>query len=477
MKTAIWWIRRDLRLQDNQALSLALSSAQQVIPVFIIDPRLLHSSRRSEKRLAFLFNSLHSLDSTLKAWGSYLVVRQGAPAHQLASLLAETGAEEIFAEEDYSPFAARRDSNINTSLPIVLTPGLTVHHPSEVIKSDGSPYTIFTPFSRAWLNLHQPISSDILPTPQHIQTPAGIFSQTLPAIPAASTASPFPASADAAQMRLDSFMENSKSGIYAYKAVRNRPDLEGTSGLSPYFRFGLISARQAAAAAFSALQEAPDAGSAASAQTWINELIWREFYQAILFHYPFVLKRSFREEFQYIRWQNNQNDFDAWCSGVTGYPIIDAAMRQLQKTGWMHNRTRMITASFLTKDLLIDWRWGEKWFMQHLIDGDPAANNGGWQWTAGTGTDAAPYFRIFNPILQSQKFDPHGIYIRRFVPELQSVPDEFIHEPWKMSQTTQRKVGCLIGVDYPEPIIDHHLARARTLNAYSRAKDYPTRSK
>jgi deoxyribodipyrimidine photo-lyase len=243
-------------------------------------------------------------------------------------------------------------------------------------------------------------------------------------------------------------------------------DLAGTSGLSPYLRFGMVSARQVVAAARRAEAQARDGAARRSAEAWLNELVWREFYIAILYHFPHVRQAAFRPQLRNVPWVNNPEDFAAWAQGLTGYPVVDAAMRQLLHTGWMHNRARMITASFLTKDLLVDWRWGERHFMQHLIDGDPAANNGGWQWTAGTGTDAAPYFRIFNPVLQSMKFDPDGAFIRRFVPELVNVPYEYIHTPWKMPLDLQKQLGCLIGRDYPAPIVDHRLARERILMAY-----------
>jgi deoxyribodipyrimidine photo-lyase len=226
----------------------------------------------------------------------------------------------------------------------------------------------------------------------------------------------------------------------------------------------MISPAQVVSAAIHAIQAAQDDQSQKGAETWLNELIWREFYIHILFHYPHVRDENFR--LQHVRWENNRENYAAWCEGLTGYPVVDAAMRQLVETGWMHNRSRMIVASFLTKDLLIDWRWGERFFMQHLIDGDPAANNGGWQWTAGTGTDAAPYFRIFNPVSQSQKHDPNGLHIRRWLPELEAVPNEYIHEPWKMPEEVQLASGCIIGVDYPPPIVDHAVAKERTLRAY-----------
>ena len=227
--------------------------------------------------------------------------------------------------------------------------------------------------------------------------------------------------------------------------------------------------RQAVVFATQAIALAPDSPNRKSAETWLNELVWREFYLSILYHYPHVRQRNFRSQYDAICWENDPEAFEAWCRGRTGYPIVDAAMRQLLQSGWMHNRARMIVASFLVKDLLIDWRWGERWFMQHLVDGDPAANNGGWQWTAGTGTDAAPYFRIFNPILQSKKFDPHGIYIRRWLPQLAAVPDKFVHEPWRMTAEIQKQAKCRIGHDYPHPIVDHAAARKRTVAAYKRA--------
>jgi deoxyribodipyrimidine photo-lyase len=226
----------------------------------------------------------------------------------------------------------------------------------------------------------------------------------------------------------------------------------------------MLSPQQAVSAAAHAIRSAQDDISRKGAETWLNELIWREFYMHILFHFPHVRRENFR--LGHVRWQDNTTDFAAWCEGCTGYPIVDAAMRQLVETGWMHNRSRMIVACFLTKDLLISWRWGERFFMQHLIDGDPAANNGGWQWTAGTGTDAAPYFRIFNPVSQSLKHDPNGTYIRRWLPELHAVPDEYVHEPWKMPAEVQRATGCVIGADYPHPIVDHAAAKERTLRAY-----------
>jgi deoxyribodipyrimidine photo-lyase len=232
----------------------------------------------------------------------------------------------------------------------------------------------------------------------------------------------------------------------------------------------MISARQACVAAYQATEGALDDAAREEATSWLNELIWREFYAAILYHYPEVLQQSFRSNLRSVEWDDDESGFQAWCNGGTGYPIVDAAMRQLVSTGWMHNRARMVVASFLVKDLLIDWRWGEEFFMQHLVDGDPAANNGGWQWTAGTGTDAAPYFRIFNPTSQGEKHDPEGAYVRSWLPELADVPTKYVHTPWEMDRGMQRETGCVLDQDYPSPIIDHRQARERTLTAYRAAR-------
>lgn len=462
MKRAIWWVRRDLRLIDNQALICAQEQAEEVIPAFIFDPRLLNSAYAGEKRLAFLFQGLRSLDDRLRQRGSYLVLRRGDPAEELQQLISETGAEAIFAEPDVSPFARRRDGEISRKMNLIWCGSPAVRAPGTVIKPDGEPYTVFTPFSRAWRALPGISSEATFKAPEFIHTPDGISSAPIPDSRGATVLSRFPAGEEEAQRRLDWFVNGGY--IYQYASGRDRQDLAGTSQLSPYLRFGMLSPRQAVSAAMKAIQAATDAAERKGAETWLNELIWREFYIHILYHFPQVRRRNFR--LQNVRWENKPDLFSAWCAGRTGYPVVDAAMRQLVESGWMHNRSRMIVASFLTKDLLIDWRWGEKFFMQHLIDGDPAANNGGWQWTAGTGTDAAPYFRIFNPVSQSMKHDPEGTYIRRWLPELRDVPDEFIHEPWKMPADVQRTAGCIIGLNYPSPIVDHALAKERALEAY-----------
>lgn len=464
MKRAIWWIRRDLRLTDNQALQNALEQAEEVIPVFILDPKLLASPYAGEKRLAFMLEGLRSLDANLRRLGSYLVLRRGDPKIALEQLFRESRSEAIFAEPDYSPYAIRRDRRISSQLPVSWCGSPAVHVPGSVLKPDGEPYTVFTPFSRAWKALPGLQAAPMFSEPGNLRTPEGISSLAIPESPRLPASVPFKAGEAEAHRRLEQFVGG--KGIYHYASGRDRQDLEGTSQLSPYLRFGMLSPRRAVSAALNALQAAKDAQERKGAETWLNELIWREFYIHILYHFPHVRQRNFR--MQHVRWENDPQHFAAWAEGRTGYPVVDAAMRQLVESGWMHNRSRMIVASFLTKDLLIDWRWGERFFMQHLIDGDPAANNGGWQWTAGTGTDAAPYFRIFNPTSQSLKHDPDGVYIRRWLPELRRVPGANIHEPWKMPPDDQRAAGCVIGVDYPAPIVDHAAAKERTLRAYQK---------
>jgi deoxyribodipyrimidine photo-lyase len=342
-----------------------------------------------------------------------------------------------------------------------------------VLKDDGTPYTVFTPFSKRWLSLPLPQEADLLPVPEGLATPEGLPSLPIPEEPELPASVPFPAGEAEAQLRLARFTASPDAGITRYREQRNRPDLDGTSQLSPYLRFGMVSARQAVVAARAERVAAATSDACYGADTWLSELIWREFYVSILHHFPHVRAGNFQRQYDALVWEEDEEGFAAWRQGQTGYPIVDAAMRQLAKTGWMHNRTRMIAASFLVKDLLIDWRRGERWFMQRLVDGDPAANNGGWQWTAGTGTDAAPYFRIFNPVAQGKKFDPEGAYVRRWVPELARVPVESIHEPWRTDPVEQHRAGCVIGQDYPAPIVDHTMARERTLAAYAEARAGP----
>ncbi len=385
--------------------------------------------------------------------GSDLVLRQGDPIIEIQRLFRETGALTVFAEEDYSPYAHLRDKAISQLVPLKLVPGLTVHHPNAVLKEDGSPYTIFTPFSRKWKSL---------PEFTLAAKPGGRFDERAVSIPSVllpkdDPVHGFPVGEEEAEIRFQTFLEMRLEG---YADNRDRMDLEGTSELSPYIRFGMISPSRLTAEIRAIIREYP---AMKSAQTWLNELIWREFYQSVLFNFPNVRSESFNEKYRRVPWRSSPQDLQNWKDGLTGYPVVDAAMRQLKSTGWMHNRARMITASFLTKDLLINWQEGEKWFMENLVDGDLASNNGGWQWSAGTGTDAAPYFRIFNPVLQGKKFDPHGEYIRKWVPELRSVPDAWIHEPWLLPESEELNTGVKVGKTYPHPIVDHRMVKDRAL--------------
>ena len=410
MGHALWWIRRDLRLSDNPALQAALAGGRTVIPLYILDPHQVQFP--AAKRQAFLFASLRRLDADLRARGSRLVIREGNALDVLQGMAAETQAEAIVAQESYSPYARQRDAAVADVLPLKLVAGLTVHHPTWVVKDDGRPYTVFTPFSRAWKMRPLPGAPDLLAAPTRLgPVPPGLGSDKLPE---ANPPLAFPPGEQEAQRRLLSFVEGEPAPIHAYDGERDRMDHPGTSALSPYLRFGMLSARQAVVAALSL--PLPDGRGAA-------DLAQRADLARVLHAHPVPLSRCAAPEPSApacgaLPGTNDAGAFAAWCAGRTGFPIVDAAMRQLAQTGWMHNRARMIVASFLVKDLLVDWRWGERWFMQHLVDGDPAANNGGWQWTAGTGTDAAPYFRIFNPVLQGQKFDPQGAYVRRWLPEL-----------------------------------------------------------
>ncbi|MGW8224470.1 MAG: cryptochrome/photolyase family protein [Anaerolineales bacterium] len=470
MSTSIWWIRRDLRLTDNQALSRAISSARSVIPVFVLDQKLTNSPFTGSKRLSFLFNSLAELDADLKKKGSRLVIRRGDPAEVLAGIVKESGAKQIFAEADFSPYALSRDERVAGQLPLELVAGPCLSHPESLLNREGKPYKVFTPYMRNWKARYHLQSNHILPAPKSISTPPEIQSQNLPIHNGPDEAALFKPGERAAQERLDAFVNSPGQGIFQYAELRNRMADSGTAQISAYLRFGVLSTRQCVFAAQQAMDRAPDEESRKSADVWLNELIWREFYIAILYHFPDVLKQSFREDLRTLAWRNDGDEFSTWCEGQTGYPIVDAAMRQLLETGWMHNRGRMIVASFLVKDLVIDWRWGEKFFMQHLVDGDPAANNGGWQWTAGTGTDAAPYFRVFNPILQGKKFDPRGDFIRQWIPELSEVPQKYIHTPWLMPDDIQKRSNCLVGRDYPQPLVEHGFARERILDVYNQAK-------
>ncbi|MCZ7545167.1 MAG: DNA photolyase family protein [Anaerolineae bacterium] len=470
-RPVIHWFRRDLRLTDNLALAAALETGAPVIPLFIFDPAILHSKRVGAPRVAFMRSALASLDASLRRHGSALLVRHGDPRRVLPALVEATGAQGLYFNRDYSPFARRRDAEVARALPIPTHSfdDMLLVPPGEATKSDGDPYTVFTAFQRKWLTIPKPCP--VAPASQSgaFDRLASVDSPGLPTLAdlGFDTAIETPdASEDSAHQLLARFLSGP---IYEYDSGRNRlgadPDRDPTPGssfLSPYFRFGILSIREAYEAAQAAHGQAGDARARKAVETWISELAWREFYTHILFHFPQVKTGNFRRAYDSVPWRRAPADLQAWQEGRTGYPVVDAAMRQLAQTGWMPNRARMIVASFLTKDLLIDWREGELHFMQHLIDGDLAANNGGWQWAAGTGTDAQPYFRIFNPILQGQRFDPEGVYIRRWVPELGDVPATQVHTPWASGH---------LPAGYPPPVVAHAFARERALAAFAAARE------
>jgi deoxyribodipyrimidine photo-lyase len=465
MARAIVWFRRDLRLADNPALSAAIETGE-LIPAFVIDPVLMKSDRVGLKRLAWLQANLRALDRSLRERGSMLIVRHGDPAVELQQLARETQADWVYFNLDLTPHARRRDRQValeleRNGLTVETFDDITIHHPEDMVTLTGRPYQVFTAFKRAWLAQPKPSPADIaaipakLPLPNSVSTGPIDFADEVIDLP--------PAGESAALDRLNGFLEEL---IFDYAAGRNMLDRSGTSFLSPYLRFGALSIRQAYWGAIAAIELATDADAKAGAASWLNELIWREFYMALIYHWPHTIDQSLREPYRSFEWLDDDEAFEAWRTGRTGYPIVDAAMRCLNATGWLHNRARMIVASFLTKDLLIDWRKGERYFMQQLIDGDTASNVGGWQWAASVGVDAQPFFRVFNPMLQSQRFDPNGQFIRAWLPELAHVPDQFIHEPWKMSTSDQQQSQCLIDRDYPAPIIDHRFARDRALRHY-----------
>jgi deoxyribodipyrimidine photo-lyase len=463
VSVAIWWVRRDLRLADNPALHAA-AGVGAVLPVFVIDSAVMEGRhhRNAEARRAFLAGGLRALDADLARHGLRLHVARGRPPEVLRELLQRTGAQAVFAEQDFTPGARARDAAVARELPLRLMPGLCVHHPAQVLSAAQAPYTVFTPFYRAWRALPPPDAGICLPVPT--LRPVAAFAAVEPEVPAASPLM-VPGEAEA-RRRLQRFVAD---GLHRYHLHRDLLAIDGTSTLSPYLRFGMLSPRVAAVAALAAMHARPD--DARGAETWLKELAWREFYIGVLHHFPQVTRMAFNPRLRAIGWRDAPADLAAWQQGQTGYPIVDACMRQLRATGWMHNRGRMIVASFLCKDLLIDWRRGEQWFMQHLLDGDIAANNGGWQWTAGVGTDAAPYFRIFNPVLQGEKFDPDGDFVRRWVPELAALAAGDIHRPWELPPLAREAAGLSGDGCYPAPLVDRAIVKARTLAAYRAARE------
>ncbi len=479
MTTAIWWIRRDLRLTDSGALAAALSEHDSVLPLFILDDRLLNSPTVAPSRIRLLYHGLVSLDRNLNELGSGLVVREGAPERILHELVADHGISSIYAERSYTPFAKKRDADIEAVLPLQLTDGLTGLPFGTVLKEDQTPYRVFSAYAKRWKEQWQKSAPAQHARPASMPKPdidfdkLNLLHERLANIGDGATEESASAPVTAGESTVNDILEAftaEDGGVYRYDSLRDVPASIGTSGLSAYIRFGMISAADVVRAAFDAIERASDIEAKRSAERWLDEIIWREFYVDVMHHFPKTRRQNFNSDFDHLTWQNNEAEFAAWTRGKTGYPLVDAGMRQLAQSGWMHNRVRMVTASFLVKHLLVDWRWGERWFMQMLADGEPASNVGGWQWVAGAGVNAAPFFRIFNPTTQAKKYDASGDYIRRWVTELIGLPDEYIHQPWLTPESLQKECGCVIGKDYPAPIVDHKWARERALDAYEQMR-------
>jgi len=454
--TVIHWFRRDLRVEDNTALSRAARDADRVVPVFLLDDHFLRDPCVGPARFRFLRESLEDLERRLPSIGGRLVVRQGPAARALPALLAETGAAAVYANAEIGPYPQRRDREAAEAVEAAgakfrLFPDELLVAPDRLATDAGDPYTVYTPFSKKWLAAEK---QDPIAAPAALATPplSGVPLARVRAWSALGPDAGSPTGGEGqARELLDRFFAASAA---RYAEDRDRPDRAGTSRLSPHLHFGTISARTVRASAEAAWKAARPR-EREHVSKFVLELAWREFYHHVLFHFPRVAGESFRPEFDRMEWKDDPAAFEAWKLGRTGYPLVDAAMRELSTTHWMHNRARMIAASFLTKDLHVHWRHGETWFEHELADADLASNNGGWQWAAGSGTDAAPYFRIFHPVLQSKRFDPEGLYIRRFVPELARVPAAKVHEPWTLTREEQKAAGCRIGTDYPAPIVEH----------------------
>jgi deoxyribodipyrimidine photo-lyase len=428
-KTTIFWFRRDLRLEDNCGLYHALKGKGNVIPVFIFDTDILNRlASPGDVRVEFIYRQIVSLKSALEAYGSSLMVLYGQPLDIFTSLLRDYTIEALYFNHDYEPQAIARDKIIagifeERDIPVRSFKDQVIFEKNEILKPNGKPYTVFTPYMKKWKAKFNTKPSFQYSVDEYVSRFYKMNKQKIPSLDELGF------SASDRDFPPGQFDEEI---ITHYDQNRDYPALEGTTRLGVHFRYGTLSIRQAVEKALQ-LNE-----------TWLNELIWREFYMMILWHFPYVVDQSFKVLYDEIEWRNDEKEFQAWCEGNTGYPIVDAGMRELNQTGYMHNRVRMIVASFLTKHLLIDWRWGESYFAEKLLDYELSSNNGGWQWAAGSGCDAAPYFRIFNPSRQTERFDPHLQYVKRWVPEFQHP-------------------------EYKKPIVNHKFARERALRVYGKA--------
>ncbi len=450
MGPGIVWFRSDLRLHDNPAWSAATRDHDEVTALFVLDPIPL--GHAGEARRALLYGHLAALDASLRRAGGRLRVAGGDPATVVPGIAAELGVDAVHLNVDGSPYASRRDDAVAAQVGVVVHHGRTIHPVGSITTGDGGPYRVFTPFHRAW----EARPWEPWPEPGA----ASIAGDPGDGVPAADP--PMAPGEQGAADRLERFLEV----VDRYDTERDLPGREGTSRLSADLHFGTISPRLAAA-------EAGD--GSAGRRAFVRQLAWREFYASVLAAFPTTVTKALRPEFDRVVWRDDPEGLAAWQEGRTGYPIVDAGMRQLRSEGWMHNRVRMIAASFLVKDLLIDWRLGERWFRRLLIDADLAQNVGNWQWVAGTGADAAPYFRVFNPVTQSKRFDPDGEYLRRWVPELAGLSGDALHAPWRAGPLELTAAGVTLGDTYPAPIVDHATARERVIAAFEAARDFSRR--
>jgi deoxyribodipyrimidine photo-lyase len=463
------WFRRDLRLHDHAALYAALKAHSSVHCVFVFDTEILDRlPSPADRRVEFIWESVRGVRQALTAFGGGLHVLHGRAREVVPALAVELGARAVYVNHDYEPLAIERDAAVALALDQAGIAFFTrkdqvIFENDEVVTRSGTPFSVFTAYKNAWLAKLSPFFYKPYPVHAYAGSLVPSARADLPSLENLgfhrtnlATLGIHGGAAGAAE-----FVAHFAKRIGKYAERRDFPALRGPSYLSVHLRFGTVSIRELVALASSSRSK--------GAAVWLSELIWRDFYFMILARHPHVAERPFRPEYEGIVWEDRADLLHAWCKGRTGYPLVDAAMRQLNQTGYMHNRLRMVTASFLAKDLGIDYRRGERYFADQLNDFDLAANNGGWQWAASTGCDAQPYFRIFNPVTQSERFDPEGAFVRRYVPELANVPAKFIHAPWRMGAAEQAAAKCIIGRDYPAPVIDHARARVRTLERYGRA--------
>lgn len=443
--TNVFWFRRDVRLDDNPALNASIGNGP-VVPLFVIDPGLFE--RCSARRRDLLVAGLSDLDEHLGRVGGRLRVEYGEPARVVPRVVAEVGAESVHISREVTPYGTARDRAVAREVNLVAHDGVYAHPPGSVLTEAGETYKVFSPFYRSWSERGvRPVS---LPAQVDFTEDAGegLPSFDDPVVPAGS---------EGAAERLSTFQHR----VDEYKDERDRIDLDSTSHASVDLKYGWMGPRRLIS----------EVGTSSKGrQAFVRQVAWRDFYGHLLADYPGVTDESFDQRYRGMEWRNDPEEISAWKEGRTGYPIVDAAMRRLVAEGQMHNRTRLLVGSFLVKDLLVDWRVGERFFRHHLIDGDVAQNAGNWQWVAGTGTDAAPYFRVFNPVTQSKKFDPEGWFIRKWVPELAEVPDEWIHSPWEAGPIELLSYGVELGKGYPHPIVDHAMARERALATYDNAR-------